>query len=234
MRQNPEMWGTRGYAWSDFSDVIVALLPMGQTATGIVPEPQAKEFGARIALLWHLAKDPSGRVRVEWELEQLIVPLEVEVQRLNREYRKARPQTPPSWMFYNSEVTVLMGDKIGRDKIVVSGTAGIVGGQTEVKGDVITQALSGMKTPADWETLAAELSKIRTELRKKAQTTEEDLAVGSLAAAEQAAQKRDERALLQHLASAGKWAFDTAKEIGTTVATGVIKSAMQAHGVPMA
>lgn len=74
--------------------------------------------------------------------------------------------------------------------------------------------------------LASELETLRIELKKVAQTPEEDLAVAAIGQARIEAENGNEEKSKSHLARAGKWALDTATSIGTQVAAQAIKTSM--------
>jgi hypothetical protein len=63
-------------------------------------------------------------------------------------------------------------------------------------------------------------------LKKDAVEPEHDITVSEVAKAEQAAKTGNGAKALEYLKSAGKWAFDTAKKIGTSVAAEAIKKSM--------
>lgn len=75
----------------------------------------------------------------------------------------------------------------------------------------------------DLPTLANELAALRAEMKKSATEPEHDMAVGAIAAAEADAKKGDETSVMDHLASAGKWALDLAVKIGVPVAIDAIR-----------
>ena len=52
------------------------------------------------------------------------------------------------------------------------------------------------------------------------------VAVGEVAAAEQAAQSGDQPAALDHLKKAGKWALEVATKIGSEVASAALKASL--------
>ena len=74
--------------------------------------------------------------------------------------------------------------------------------------------------------LASELSQLRATMRNEASTAEHDMAIGEIATAETAAKEGDGARALQHLKSAGKWAWDVATKLGTTVAAEAISKAL--------
>jgi hypothetical protein len=78
----------------------------------------------------------------------------------------------------------------------------------------------------DLAELQRELAKLREALKTKPSTTETDMAIGQVAAAEMAAKNNDGPQTFQHLKNAGKWVLDMAKEIGTKVAADAIQKAI--------
>jgi hypothetical protein len=63
-------------------------------------------------------------------------------------------------------------------------------------------------------------------MRNQATEIEHDQAVASIGAAESSAKKHDGAGALENLKSAGKWAFDVATNIGTSVAAKAIQTAI--------
>jgi hypothetical protein len=78
----------------------------------------------------------------------------------------------------------------------------------------------------DLSTLSSELAKLRTALHDRSSTPEQDMVLGQIAAAETAAKEGNGAHVLQYLKMAGRWAFDVASEIGTSVAAEAIKRAL--------
>ena len=74
--------------------------------------------------------------------------------------------------------------------------------------------------------LASELAQLRLNLKERAVEPEHDMAVGSIAEAEQAAKEGDGPRALRHLKTAGKWTLDVATSIGKTVAAEAIKASL--------
>lgn len=74
--------------------------------------------------------------------------------------------------------------------------------------------------------LAEELSQIIKAMKEKAVLPEHYISMGELASAEQAATKGDKPKLLEHLRNSGEWALNCAKEIGSNVATELIKTSL--------
>ena len=74
--------------------------------------------------------------------------------------------------------------------------------------------------------LADQLCILRVQLRKQAQSAEHDAAIGAVAQAEVAAKSGNGSAMLEALASAGKWALEIAEKIGVTLAAFAIRKAL--------
>jgi hypothetical protein len=112
------------------------------------------------------------------------------------------------------------------DSYNVSGQAVNVGPQGTAT-NVSQQQLgtSGLGS-IDLAALARELMELRSTLRKEATTAEQDVSVGALAEAEQAAAKGDEQSTLQALKHAGSWALDKAGAVGVVVAAAALRKAL--------
>jgi hypothetical protein len=115
---------------------------------------------------------------------------------------------------------VIMGDKYE------AGQVGAMGPGAHAHDMNFNQVWNQFGHGIDLLSLAGELSKLRAELKKKTTDPEHDIAVGSLAIAEQAAKKGDGSKTLEYLAKAGKWALDSATQIGATVAAEAIKKSL--------
>jgi hypothetical protein len=74
--------------------------------------------------------------------------------------------------------------------------------------------------------LAHELETLRTVMRKEATIPEHDIAIAEIAAAQTAAVQGNGAKALEHLKSAGQWAFDVSTKIGIGVAIAAIKTAL--------
>lgn len=82
------------------------------------------------------------------------------------------------------------------------------------------------KNQIDLSQLAKELAELRAAMRRKADSSEQDMAVGKIASAEEAAKMNNGPSVLQHLKDAGKWALDVAKEIGAKLTVEVLKDTL--------
>jgi hypothetical protein len=78
----------------------------------------------------------------------------------------------------------------------------------------------------DLARLAAELRDLRAAMKSQSTEIGHDSAIASIGAAEEAADRADGPKVLKHLKQAGRWAFDVATKIGTTVAAKAIENAM--------
>jgi hypothetical protein len=230
MRGSPERIGPMSYSWTDYSDVVIGLLPPNHGLKTVSPAPQAKVFGDRIAVLWHLMKDSQGRVRLEWTLEVLHKPLEDEERSLNQQYRDRYPDAPPTGLAESGERAFLETAMVGGTKMLVVFNAptqvGALGIGAHALGVNLTQASLGLENATDWDQLVSQLGALRLAMRKLSQTADQDLAVGAVAGAEQAAKLKDPSSVADYLKRAGRWGLDTATQIGTTVAAEAIKRAV--------
>lgn len=107
-----------------------------------------------------------------------------------------------------------------------TGQAGAVGPHSHAHDMTFQQVWSASQGQIDLPRLAAELSELRKAMKQEASSTDQDIALGEVAAAEVAASKGDGPKALQHLKAAGKWAFDVATKIGTGVAVVALKTVL--------
>lgn len=112
------------------------------------------------------------------------------------------------------------------DQYNVSGSAGAVGRNASASNFTINQDVSSGSTPLDLEALASQLTILRTEMRRQAESVEEDAAVLAVGSAQLAAEAGDQAGALTHLRSAGTWAAGVATSLGVAVAAGAIKAAL--------
>ena len=89
--------------------------------------------------------------------------------------------------------------------------------------------ISGRIEPSvDLSRLAEELVKLREAMSQEAKNTEQHIALGEIAKAEQAAIAKDSSKVVEYLKGTGKWALDTATKIGASIAAEAI---MQSTGM---
>lgn len=74
--------------------------------------------------------------------------------------------------------------------------------------------------------LIKDLSDLREALKTKSRTVEQDQAVGKIADAEKAVLLEDGPTVIKHLKKAGKWVLDVSTNLGTNIATELIKKSM--------
>ncbi len=74
--------------------------------------------------------------------------------------------------------------------------------------------------------LAPDLAKLREAMVSNSSSPAHYVAVGEVAAAEQAANAGDEPSALEHLKKAGKWALDVATKIGSEVAAAALRTSL--------
>lgn len=118
-----------------------------------------------------------------------------------------------------------IGEFIMGDKYTV-GQAGAVGLSSHAHDMTFNQIWNQASSSTDLSVLANELAQLRTNLKGQSTEPDHDVAVGEIASAEVAAQKRDGPTAMKHLARAGKWALDVATKIGVPVAAEALKKAM--------
>jgi hypothetical protein len=115
---------------------------------------------------------------------------------------------------------LVMGDKY------TASQAGAMGPQAHAHHMTFNQVWNQASGSIDLDRLASELGALRAELKRLAAQPEQDMAVGAIAAAEQAASQKDGPRALEYLARAGQWALDIAGKIGVTVASEALKKAL--------
>jgi hypothetical protein len=107
------------------------------------------------------------------------------------------------------------------------GQAGAVGPNSIATGQQFTQLWNQYAHDVDLGALAADLARIRSEMRHAGGgTPEEDVVLSQVAHAEIAAGKNDGPAVMAHLRSAGTWALGVAQKIGAEVAITAIQHAL--------
>jgi len=116
------------------------------------------------------------------------------------------------------------------DQNINYGQAGSIG--RESTGTLVNYASAWdqMKGQTDLQALADDLGKLRSALRQRAQTVDEDQSVAAVGEAESEAKSGRGPELLQKLAKAGKWALGVAQEIGVKVAVQALQKSMGLGG----
>jgi len=142
-------------------------------------------------------------------------------QEVSREYLKNFPKGNQNAVIQN------FIDKSTGDSYEIRGAVGAVGPSAHAHNINFTQLWNQLSSEIDLKQLADELSQLRQELKQKAKTLENDMAIGEIAAAEAAAKKGSGAKTLERLKNAGKWGFSVAEKIGIGVATATIKSALR-------
>ena len=114
------------------------------------------------------------------------------------------------------------------DKITVGAAQVVVGSNAKVDGGITTHGSvnSAIDTKQNLIALADELATLRKALRQQGTLPEHDIALGSVAAAENAAREGNKTGAMDHLKGAGKWCLEVATKLGVEVAASAIKSSM--------
>jgi hypothetical protein len=121
--------------------------------------------------------------------------------------------------FFSKEI--FMGDQYN-----VTGQVGAVGPNAKSDGNTFNQVMHQAASDIDLPKLAMELASLRKSMRQQATEAEHDQAIVCVGYAESAAKSQDGAGAMHHLKTAGKWAFDVATTIGTTVAAKAIQTAV--------
>lgn len=120
--------------------------------------------------------------------------------------------------------TYFMGDhyKVSGDHDAVFA----VGPNAEVHDITFSQTVNHIEQTMDLSQLADELARLRQAMSQEATETEQYIAVGEVARAEQAAKEKDSTKMVKSLKSAGGWALDVATKIGVSLASEALKHSM--------
>jgi uncharacterized protein YjbI with pentapeptide repeats len=121
--------------------------------------------------------------------------------------------------------TIIEGTTMSRDTYKIHGQAGAVGPKALAHDNTFQQVQN--QGALDLPRLAEELGQLRVALKRETDDAPEaDEAIGAVASAQKAADVGDGAGALQHLKTAGRWAFGIAEKIGVSVAAEAIKRAM--------
>lgn len=112
-----------------------------------------------------------------------------------------------------------------RDKYT-AGQVGAQGPQAHAHHMVFNQIWSQAESQIDLKTLVTELATLRATLKGEAKSPEDDIAIGSIAAAERSAMEGNGPKALEYLKQAGTWALDIAQKIGIPVAVTALQHAL--------
>ena len=108
-----------------------------------------------------------------------------------------------------------------------AGQAGAMGAQIQAQlGNTFQQVWQRNSAQINLPILVKELGKLRSAMRKDATEPEQDASIGAVAMAQTAAKAGDGPKVMEHLRSAGKWAFDKAIAIRVGVAAAALKTAL--------
>jgi ribosomal protein L18 len=176
------------------------------------------EFGL-IGTLLDANETPSGTIYTG-SISRVIEASALLCLQLSTEETTTSSDTAPDSIASGAKIELIMGNKYEAVQ------AGAMGPGAHAHDMNFNQVWNQLSNSIDLLSLSSELSELRAKLKEKATDTEHDIAVGSLALAEQAAKKGDGPKTLEYLAKAGKWALDAATQIGTTVAAEAIKKSI--------
>lgn len=107
-----------------------------------------------------------------------------------------------------------------------AGQAAAMGPNATAEGNTFIQVLRDAIGESSLLDLATELETLRSAMLAEAKSSGQDEAVAAVAQAEEAAKKGDAKGVLSWLKAAGKWSFDVATKIGTSVAAKAIEKSM--------
>jgi hypothetical protein len=124
----------------------------------------------------------------------------------------------------DKERKYIMGDNYevtGKD---VGGFA--VGPNAQAHDIGFNQLVHQIEQTVDMIQLSDELARLRQAMTQEATETDQHIAIGEVAKAEQAAKAKDSTRVVRSLRAAGGWALDVATKIGVSLATEVLKNSM--------
>jgi hypothetical protein len=116
-----------------------------------------------------------------------------------------------------------MGDK----NIFNNSQIGAVGSNATSSNNSFQQINHNVPENLDYDKLHSQLIQLRENLATQAKSPEEFRAIGEVAEAELASKEKDGNKVINHLKDAGKWVFNTAKDIGVDIVTELIKKQME-------
>ncbi len=90
----------------------------------------------------------------------------------------------------------------------------------------VQQVINQLGCDFNFEHLADELETLRLALKERSTTLEHDAEIGAIVEAQKAARKTDGTKVLEYLKKAGKWSFDAATDIGTSLVAEVLKKTL--------
>lgn len=126
--------------------------------------------------------------------------------------------------FFHFQINeLIMGDK----NVFKNSQIGAVGSNATSSNNSFQQINYSVPEDLDFDKLHGQLGKLRENLASKAKSPEEFKAIGEVAEAEIASKEKDGNKVVKHLKGAGKWVFDTAKDIGVDIVTELIKKQME-------
>ena len=120
---------------------------------------------------------------------------------------------------------VIMGNKFVARNVLSQGD------NARIKGIKWNQVWKQSNGDPDLMKLADELGRLRSEMKKLAEHSGHDVAVGAIASAEESARNNDGPKTIQRLAGAGTWCLDVAKKVGLDVAVKAIELSLKAQGM---
>lgn len=131
----------------------------------------------------------------------------------------------------NPNLTIIIAGSVEMSKYkITGGQQASVGDGARAENFVQQQTVGTQVEIPDLLALSQELSRLRSEAQKRANTPEELRATAELAEAEAAAKAGDKSKVIEKLKLTGKWMLGVAKDIGTSVAAKVIAHSLGLPG----
>jgi hypothetical protein len=126
----------------------------------------------------------------------------------------------------NNRVQNFFAESITMESYNNSGQVGAMGRNAKANDITLQQVANQNPIGVNLSSLAAELSKLREAMRSHSTAPEHDMAIGQVAAAENAAQNGDGNTAMDSLKRVGTWTLGIAEKIGVGIATAAIKTSM--------
>jgi hypothetical protein len=171
-----------------------------------------KEAQQQIELQRKALKEREKRLELEGEVKQLSLVIDKLIQR-------------PNFKIQKSKGDIKMSEDKG-DIYNVSGQVGAVGPNSRAENITFTQNWNQLSGSIDLPKLAEELASLQAAMKEKATEPEQYVALAEISKAAKEAKEGNGSKVMEYLNAAGNWAWETANELGTTIAAEVLKKAL--------
>lgn len=212
-----------GYKWLD----VLAIVPRALRNPG----PEYGEWCHKVIDTWYICNTDQGLMRIpdgdfwaaieEYNENRLVEP--------KQSHPLVITAGDGAIVQIGSEITGAIATGRGAQAMGDTYSAGQVGAQgphaTASHIDFIQLWQTGQSS-MDLKVIAEELARLRSQMRLSSSEPSQDVATAAVAQAEIAARQGDGPKMLEWLAKSGKWAFDTASQIGVGLAAAALGKAL--------